>query len=92
MQRINFIAKRFQEFNFGQVVWSKGTFLLAIVNVILLVSIKWDVSIEKYLVIIIPVTILLIWLTGYVAEKTGFRKAFMIEQYKHIMKGVNDVT
>ena len=80
------LAKIFNQFDFGQIIIVKFTFLISVVNLMILISIKWDVDIMRYMYIIMPCIVLIVWFVGYILDITGFRGRFMSEKFKHVGK------
>ena len=83
-RKIKFIGRRFQEFHFGHIVLNKLTFVITIINFIILVSLKWDFDPTKYIIIIGLICVLFIWILGMFLDKVGLRREFMNAQFKDV--------
>lgn len=87
---MRFIAKLFMQFEFGQQIVGKLSFVISVINMLVLLSLKLDMwnnkKIKSVLLIIIPLMIISIWFLGYICEHSGFRKRYMEEKFKYIRK------
>ena len=84
MKDVSFWSNRLQEFHFGHLVLNKITFVITIVNFVILVSLKWDFDPLDYLIPIAIFTTFLIWFIGRYLEKKGVRKYFQTAQFKDV--------
>ena len=77
-------ANRLQEIQFGQMVWGKFTFILTVVNFVILISLKWDFDPTNYLIPIGILCAFLMWYTGRFLEKKGVRKHYREAEFKDV--------
>ena len=89
-KKIRFIGSRFQEYHFGHIVLNKFTFVITVVNFILLVSLKWDFDPTNYLFIIGLGCVVLIWIVGFILDRVGLRREFMNAQFKDVTVDTKD--
>ena len=81
---IEWIGQRFQEFHFGHMLINKVTALVTMTTLIITISIKWNFDPTILIIISVPALVLIIWVTGYVLDRTGIRAAFMNSQFKDV--------
>ncbi len=81
---VKFIAQRLQEFHFGHLVLSKLTFILTVVNFLVLISIRWGFDPINYLIFIVPLCVFIIWFLGWALERKGLRRSFIQAQFKDV--------
>jgi hypothetical protein len=89
--RVNFIGRRYLEFEFGRNLISVGTFLLAF-----LIYFNIGFTPDNFLLIlfIIPALTFSVWLMGYLSYKVGFFSAVVKARAERnpIFKSIYDKT
>ncbi len=81
---IKFLAKLLQEIHFAQIVLGKFTFIITVVNFIVLISLKWKFDPTQYIIILGFSSVILMWFMGWLLEKTGIRKHFQQRQVEGV--------
>ena len=89
MKNASFWANRLQEFHFGHLVLGKVTFVISLVNLLMLFSLKFDFNPLLYLIPLGLIASLFIWLLGRYLEKKGIRKYFQDAQFKDVKISTN---
>lgn len=87
MKNASFWANRLQEFHFGHLVLGKVTFVVSVVNLFMIFSLKYDFDPVSYLIPLTLVSALLIWFVGRFLEKKKIRKYFQDALFKDVNIG-----
>jgi hypothetical protein len=74
---IDWLAIQFQRVHFGQIVWGKLTFVISIINMILILSVKYDFNPILIALGMGSVSIIGLWITGWWADMSGFKNKFI---------------
>jgi len=67
-------------------VVNKVGLVVNLFTAIVVVSVKWNFDPTKYVLIFVPLIMFLIWLVGFMFEKTGLREKFIGAQFQGIIK------
>jgi len=84
IKKPEFWANRLHELHFSQIVFGKFTFMLSVINFIVLISLKWDFDPMEYMIVIAPTTIFIMWFVGWILERWGVRQAFREAEFKNV--------
>lgn len=81
---IKWIADRFQELSFGQNMLSKVFAAFNIATFVIVMSMKWGIEINGFILPIIIGVIFLMWLVGFICEITGIRQKYREAEFKNV--------
>ena len=81
---VHWIANRLQELSFGQNMMSKVFAAINIATFVIVASVKWGFEINRLIIPIILGVIVLMWLVGFVCEKTGIRQKYREAEFKDV--------
>ena len=79
-----FWGRRLQELNFGHLILSKVALVVGFVNLILLISIKWDFDPMDYIIFIGIAILFCTWYLGRFLDRKGVRQAFRQAEFKDV--------
>lgn len=77
MKAGEYLGKRLEEFHWGMVIAQK---FMWIINVTILFKV-FNLH-HIYYIIILPILVVLVWITGKIINSTGIKEAFIKEYYK----------
>ena len=87
---IKFWSHQFQRIHFGQIMMGKVSFILTFVNLIFVLSIKYNFNPIIIVVLSVIVGIMILWLLGYWADVSGFKDGFESQQQRVIIQTIEE--